>query len=118
MAQSYSVVIASGSTSGRPITLTGTASGSANLLHTAASTPSIDEVYIAGSVSGNTSVSGALMLGGATSGDFVTFAIVAGQGVQQILAGHRLGGGLTISAFATPASVAQLTVNINRITTS
>jgi len=118
LAQAYSVVIASGSTSGRPITLTGTASGSANLLHTAVGSPSIDEVYIAGSVSGSTSVSGALMMGGATSGDFLTFTLVAGQGVQQILAGHRLGGGLTISGFASVASVANLTVNINRITTS
>lgn len=118
MAQAYSVVIASGSTSGRPITLTGTASGSANLLHTAASTPSIDEVYIAGSVSGSTNVTGAIMMGGATSGDFLSFTLVAGQGLQQIVAGHRIGGGLAISGYASIASVANLTVNVNRITVS
>ena len=98
--------------------MTGTASGSANLLHTAVGTPSIDEVYIAGSVSGSASVSGALMVGGATSGDFLTFTLAAGQGVQQILAGHRLGGGLTISGYANVGGIANLTVNINRITVS
>ena len=102
-------VLLTGSTSGKPIKVTGTATGSSVTIHTAvAGAELIDTMYLWVS---NTSASAATLTiewGGTTDPDHLLckgYPISANSGLVLLTSGVPLNGGLAIKAFAGTASV-------------
>lgn len=97
----------SGSTHGRPVKVTGTATGSAITVHTAqASTTLCDLVYLYATNSGTTALNLTIEFGGTTSpDDLKVFSIPAGGRDVQIVDGLPIRNGLLIRAFAATANL-------------
>ena len=113
----YSIVIASGSTDGKPIQITGTASGSQNTIHTAHAT-SIDEVTLYASNTHTAAVNLTVAVGTtATEGELIADAvpIEAGATLVPILIKHRITNSVTVTAFASTGSKINIIADINRI---
>jgi hypothetical protein len=113
---SISRQLLSGSTNGRMIQVTGTATGSANTIHTAVSgTTNIDEVYLWAT---NTSVSDVLLtieFGGTGTANEVDFVIPGQVGLVEVVNKLILNNSLLVKAFAATGSVINIGGYVNRI---
>lgn len=114
----FSAILPSGSTSGRPIKVAATATAG-TLIHTAVSgAVSYDEVYAWVVNTSTSAVTLTIELGGVTDPDDLfpkAVVIPASSPPIPILTGQRLNGGVAIRAFASSANVLLITANINRI---
>ena len=110
----------SGCSDGRGIKITGTASGTANTIHTATSTAGvIDEVWLYCYNSGSTNLVLSLCLGGTTDpDDIVKITIPAKSGDILVLSGECFNGGVVIKAYADSANYLVIRGYVNRITNS
>jgi len=111
----YSKVIISGSTSGRGIEVAAT-STPGTTLHTAHATDT-DELYLWAVCDDTTDTLLTVEFGGTTDpDDLMEQTIYAQQGLQMVVPGLPITGGLAVAAFA--ASAARITVFgfVNRIT--
>lgn len=115
----YSRVLLSGSTNGRPIPVAATATPG-TLVHTAITgTGNFDELYLW--VSNVTAASATLTIewGGVTDpGDHVckALSIPANSGPTLVVNGISLGGGSVVRAFSGTAGALNITGHVNRIT--
>jgi len=111
----FTKVILSGSTDGRPIKVVATATAG-TLIHTAHAT-AIDEIYL---YACNTSTAAILLtieFGGVTSpDDLIEFNIPAESGLYCIIPGIPLTNSLVVRAFAATANLITITGFVNRIT--
>ncbi len=116
---SYARSILSGSTSGKPIKVTGTATGSSVTVHTAvAGAGAWDEVYIWVSNTSATAATLTIEWGGVTDPDNLLVKAVSippNSPPIPIATGQVLNGGLVIKAFAGTANVLNLTGYVNNI---
>ncbi len=116
---SYSRLLLSGSTSGKPIIVSGTATGSANTIHTAvAGAASFDEVYAWASNVTATAATLTIEWGGTTDpGEHVVkaYSIPAYSPPIPVMTGQVLNGGLVCKAFSGTASAINITGFVNRI---
>ena len=110
----------SGCSNGRGIKITGTASGTANTIHTATSTAGvIDEVWLYCYNSGSLEYILSLCLGGTTDpDDIVKITTPAKTGDILVLAGECFNGGVVIKAYADSANYLVVRGYVNRITNS
>jgi len=110
----FTKVVLSGSTDGRPIKVTQTATPG-DTIHTAHAT-SIDEVYL---YACNTSASAILLtieFGGTTSpDDLIEYIIPAESGLFCIVPGLPITNSLVVKAFAASANLITITGFVNRI---
>lgn len=115
----YSRRLLSGSTSGKPIKVTGTATGSSVTVHTAiAGADVFDEVYLWVSNNSNAAATLTVEWGGTTDPDDLickAYSIPQNTPSVPIASGVPLNGGLVIKAFAGTANVLCLTGYVNRI---
>lgn len=111
--------IPSGSTNGRGIKV-GTTSTPGTTIHTATSTSGeIDEITIYANNSHTADVLLTIELGGTTSpDDLVQYTVPFKSGLNLIVSGHRLNGGVVVKAFAGTANVIVIFAEVNRIATS
>ena len=109
----------SGSTNGKPVQITGTASGSQNTIHTAVSgTSSIDEVWLWATNNSGTDAVLTLAIGTtATTGELILdeVTITANTTPTPILAGWIVNNSVTITAFTTTGSDVNIVGFVNRI---
>jgi len=106
----------SGSTNGRPIKVTGTATGSAVTIHTAHATAK-DEVYLHAVNTSAADVILTIEFGGTTSpDDLIPVKIKKDRGLTLIIPGQILSNSLLVKAFAASANVINITGWINRVT--
>lgn len=114
----FSRLLLSGSTSGKPIPVAATATPGA-LIHTAvAGAAAFDEVYIYASNVTAAAVTLTVQFGGVTDpGDLAVkqVSIPANSAPVQIMAGQSINGGLEVRAFASAASAINITGKVNRI---
>jgi hypothetical protein len=110
----YTKSVLSGSTDGKPIQITGTASGSANTLHIAHAT-GLDEIWLWANNVDAVSRDVTLEWGGNTDAEKLTFAIAPGEGSFLIVPGWIMTGSQVIKAFASVASKINFMGFINRI---
>ena len=113
----YSIVIASGSTNGKPIQISGTASGSQNTIHTSHATYT-DEVTLYAVNTDTADVNLTVAVGTtATEGELIADAvpIATGATLVPILIKHRVTGSVTITAFASTTNKINIIAEINRI---
>ena len=113
----FSKVLLSGSTNGRPIKISQTAT-SGNTIHTAVSGASdIDEIYL---YACNTSTSAVLLtieFGGVLSpDDHIQFSIPGESGLYTVIPGLPLQNSLVIKAFAATTNRLTISGYVNRIT--
>lgn len=103
----YSLAIASGSTNGKGVKVSGTASGSAVTLHTAVSgTSSIDEVTIWAVNTDTQTRTLTIGFGGTTSPDnLIAVPIPANAGLVLVLDKMALQNSLVVNAWADAANV-------------
>ena len=116
----YTKLLLSGSTNGRNMQVTGTATGSAITVHTAvAGTSNLDEIWLY--ATGTTATSRILIVEfGAAGGDkdMVELDVGAeGTGVKLVIPGWLLQNGMVVRAYC-PAASNEINVNgfVNRIT--
>lgn len=116
----FSVVLLSGSTSGRPIKVAATATPGTTI-HTAVSgTTSWDEVYLFAANTDTSAVSLTIEWGGTTDPDDLhpkTYSIPPNSAVIPIAFGARVNGAVVIKAFASSANKVTITGRVNRIVT-
>lgn len=115
----YSRVLLSGSTSGTPIVVSGTNTGTANTIHTAVSgSTSFDEIYIwASNVTGSAATL-TIEFGNASDpgGHIVkAYSVLANSPPIPIVTGQNLNGGLVVKAFGGTGSAINITGYANRI---
>lgn len=115
MAVAYTPVIPSGSTNGRGIKLSATASPG-DTLHTCTSTSGeMDEIYVWVQNTHSSGVVVTIQLGGTTApDDSIVETVPAGSGMLMV-AGRRLNGGVVVKGFAATTAVCVAHVNVNRI---
>lgn len=115
---SYSRVLLSGSTNGKPIKIVPTATAGTTI-HTAVSgTSSYDEVYVWFTNTSSSAVDLTIEYGGVTDPDCLivkTYSLPAKSPPIPILTGQVLQNGLVIGAFASAANVVLATGYVNRI---
>lgn len=111
----YTPVIASGSTNGRQIKVTATATAG-TLLHTSHATD-IDEVSIWATNTSTSPVKLTIELGGVTSpDDLIEQTIPPEMGEFLVVDAARVTGSVVVRAFAASANVINCRVSVNRIT--
>ena len=114
MAQTFSKVILSGSTSGKQIKVAATATAGTTI-HTAHAT-AIDEIWLFAVNSSTTAVKLTLEMGEATAPDGNVEVTIPGEsGYLTILPGLPLTGSLVVKAFAGTANVILINGYVNRI---
>lgn len=122
MAVTISKIELSGSTDGRPIKVTGTATGSSVTIHTAQSgttADNYDEIWLWANNTSGTNVILTLEWGGTTSpDDLIEVDVAAHAGVVLVAPGLILQNSLVVKAFAATANVINITGFVNRITSS
>ena len=112
----FSKIKLSGSTSGKPIKVTATAT-TGTTIHTAiAGSSDVDECWLYACNTGASSILLTLEWGGTTSpDDLIEVAIPGESGLTLIAPGLLLNGGLLITAFAGTADVINIIGFVNRI---
>lgn len=111
----FAAQIASGSTNGKNIKITTTASAG-DTLHTAHAT-SLDEVWVWAMNSDTTARLLTVQFGGTTSPDDVVQITIPPQvGPVLVIPGWKLTNSLVVRAFAATANVVTCHVEVNRIT--
>jgi hypothetical protein len=110
------VVLASGSTNGRPIAVAGTSSGAATTLHTCtAASNEIDVVTVHGTNVDSAAVDITIQLGGTSTSDQSTVQqLAAKRGYSLLVDRARLNGGVVVSAFASSANKINCIVTVDR----
>ena len=111
--------IPSGSTNGRGIKVAATATPGTTI-HTATSVSGeMDEITLYANNSHTADVLLTVELGGVTSpDDVVQYTVPLKSGLNIIVSGHRLNGGVVVKAFAATANVIVIFAEVNRIATS
>jgi len=109
----FSKVILSGSTNGRPVSIVQTATVG-DLVHVADAT-AIDEVWLYAVNRHTADVVLTLELGGATPGDLVTTTLTANGGPFLVVPGVPMTGSLEVRAFADTTAVVSIFGWVNRI---
>ena len=110
----YQSVALSGSTNYLPLNITGVATGSANVIHTAHAT-NTDELWLDLYNYTNTDTFVTLMLGGSASHQLLVVPVPSQRGMIPLLKGQRFDGGVVISAFASAANRVAIVGQVNRI---
>ncbi len=110
----YSKEILSGSTNGRPIKVTGTATGTAVTVHTADSAAK-DEVWLYVVNTSSSAVKVTIEFGGTTSPDDHIVKEIAANSIEQVVPGFPLTNSLVVKAFAATANVLNIVGFVNRI---
>jgi len=106
--------ILSGSTNGRPISITQTATAG-TLIHTAHATAT-DEVWLWANNTSTSDVKLTIEFGGVTDpGDLIEVTIPAEDGLKMVIPGLVLTGGLVVRAFAATTAVINISGYVNRI---
>jgi hypothetical protein len=112
----YEKVKLSGSTNGRGIPVAGTATASADVIHTAGAT-ALDEVWLYAQNISSTASKLTLEWGSATAiGDNIEITIPAESGLTLVIPGLLLTGSLDVQAFADVTNVINIFGYVNRIT--
>jgi hypothetical protein len=115
-----SKVTLSGSTNGRPISISATGTTGTTIHTTGTSSTIIDEVWLYANNSATTQTNLTIEYGGTSSSDLIQIGIPAKSGLSIVLAGTVLAGngstGSTISGFASTTGVINIVGYINRIT--
>lgn len=112
---SFTKQLLSGSTNGRPIKVTGTATGSAVTIHTADAS-AIDEVWIYAVNTGTSSIELTIEFGGTTDpDDHIVVSVQASTGLLQIVPGVPINNSVVVKAFAGTADVINVVGWVNRI---
>jgi hypothetical protein len=110
----YSKLILSGSTGGKPIAVAATATPG-TLIHTASST-SLDEVWIYAVNTSVSSVKLTIEFGGVTNAENIEITLTGESGLALIIPGLILTGSNVVRAFAGTTNVINISGYINRIT--
>lgn len=111
----YSKQLLSGSTNGRPIAVSASATPG-TIIHTAISgTSGEDEIWIYAVNSSTSNVKLTLEYGGTATSDQIEVTIVAESGLLLVTPGLVLNNGLVVRAFAGTANVINLVGYVNRI---
>ena len=115
----YSRRLLSGSTSGTPIVVSGTNTGTANTIHTAVSgSTDFDEIYVWASNVTAAAATLTIEFGSATDpgGHIVKgYSVPANSLPYPIITGQVLNGGLIVKAFSGTGSAINITGYVNRI---
>lgn len=109
----FNKVILSGSTNGRPVSVSATASPGVSI-HTADAS-AIDEVWIYAVNRHTSDVVLTIELGGTTTGDQITVTLPTGGGPQLVIPGTPMTNSTVTQAFADVASVVSVFGWVNRI---
>jgi len=112
----FSKVILSGSTNGKFINISASATPGTAIHTVAAGTSGLDEVWLYASNSGSTSVKLTVEYGGTTSADQIEISIPGESGLVLVSPGLVLNNARSISAFAGTANVISISGYANRIT--
>jgi len=114
----FSRILLSGSTSGRPIKVVATATPG-TLIHTAVSgATSFDEIYLWVTNTDSATRTLTMEWGGTTDPDDLiakTFSISANSAPYPIITGVNLNGGLVVRAFTSAANIMVISGYVNRI---
>jgi len=110
----YQTVILSGSTNYLSVNITGVATGSANVIHTAHAT-NTDELWLDAYNYTTTDTFMTLMIGGSAAHQLLVVPVPAQRGMIPLLKGQRFTGSVVISAFASAANRVALIGQVNRI---
>ena len=113
----YTKTLLSGSTNGKQIKVTGTASGSADTIHTAVSgTSSLDEIYLYAFNDDTVPILLTILFGGTTEPDnAIRVSVPAQSGRIMVADGMLLQNGLVVKAFAGTANKVMVDGFVNRI---
>lgn len=110
--RTYSAVLASGSTNGVPLSVSGTALANATLLHTAG-TGALDEIYLwVCNVTANAAKL-TLVTGGVLAP--VGLSVPPNSSWFQVTAGFRVNNGTIVKAYSDTADALKAVLNVNRI---
>jgi len=109
----FSKVILSGSTDGRPVSVTQTATAG-DVIHTA-DAAAIDEVWLYAVNRHTADVVLTIELGGVVAGDLVTVTLTADGGPVLVIPGTPMTNSLVIGAFADTTAVVSVFGWVNRI---
>jgi len=115
---SYSRVLLSGSTSGKPIKVTATATAGTTLHTAVAGTVSFDEIYLWVTNTDTAAVNLTIEWGGVSDPDQLVCKAVPippNSGPIPIMTGQVLNSGMVVGAFASAASKLLFTGYVNRI---
>lgn len=110
---SITKIIPSGSTDGKPVKITTTATAG-TLFHTAHATDK-DEIYLYLANTSSSDVLATVEFGGATAPDFNVKTTVPANDIVLVIAGIPLTNATTVKAFAASANVINMLGYINRI---
>ena len=115
----YSGAVLSSSANGRPIPVTGTATGSANTIHTGpAGTVSFDEVYLWASNVTTAAATLTIEWGGTTDpGDHLikAYSVPPSSLPVPIALGQRIQGNVLVKAFSGTAGAINITGYVNQV---
>ena len=114
----YSKHLLSGSTTGKNISVTGNATGSAVTVHTATSgTSNLDEIWLYATNTSAAAVVLTVEFGGTTNqDDYIELELAADSGMTLIIPGLLLQNSLVVKAWAATADVININGYVNRIT--
>lgn len=112
----YQSVIPSGTTNGKMVLVTATATAG-TILHTAiAGTNHMDEIFVWAVNASASAIKLTIEFGGVTApGDIIEQTIQPESGLTLVVPGIRLENGLVVRAFAGTGSQVSCAVNVNRI---
>ena len=115
----FSKLLLSASTSGKPIVVAGTTAGASTTIHTAVSgATSFDEVWLWASNVTAAAVSLTVQWGGVTDPDnaaFKGFVIPANSSMYPVVTGLVLNGGLLVKAYGSTTAAINITGYVNQI---
>tara|TARA_R100001163_G_scaffold65409_3_gene62476 strand:+ start:811 stop:1167 length:357 start_codon:yes stop_codon:yes gene_type:complete len=116
MAQTFSKALLSGSTQGKPISVTGANSGAAVTVHTAvAGTTHFDEVYVYATNVHTAAVTLTIEFGGTDENEHIMANINPNETVL-VIPGLPIHNGLAVKAFASVADEINVAGYVNKIT--
>lgn len=111
----FSKQILSGSTNGRPISVSASATPG-TIIHTAQSgTSGIDEVWLYAVNSSTSAVKLTVEFGGTSTSDQIELTIAAESGLTLVAPALPINNSLVVRAFAATANVINITGYVNRI---
>jgi hypothetical protein len=116
MSDSFQKHLLSGSTNGIGIPINATTSGSANTIHTAASTD-LDECWISFVNNSGADAVVTLAIGGTGSTNLFSLTIPAGRGLVNCISGLTFTGSVVIKAYASVTGAIVAYGFVNRIVT-
>jgi hypothetical protein len=116
MAQTFSKALLSGSTQGKPISVTGAATNATVTVHTAvAGTTHFDEIYVYATNVHTSAVTLTIEFGGTDENEHIMASINPNETVL-VVPGLPLHNGLVVKAFASVADKINIAGYVNKIT--